>query len=63
LQLAVASEGEVGGESKEARNRRRRAEGKGAAALSGEVRDFPFPLLRFIGLREPRSPNCVHRAH
>jgi hypothetical protein len=39
-------------ESKEAHNRRRRAEGKGVTALSGQVRDSPVPLLRFIDLRE-----------
>jgi hypothetical protein len=53
----------VANENKEARSRGRKAEGKGAAALSGKVRDSPFPLLGFIDLREPHSPNRVRRAH
>jgi hypothetical protein len=50
-------------ESEGARSQRRKAEGKGAAALNGEVRDSPFPSLGFIDLREPRSPNRARCAH
>jgi hypothetical protein len=49
-------------ENEGARSWRTKAKGKGEATLSDEVRDSPFPLLGFIDLREPRSPNRVPHA-
>jgi hypothetical protein len=62
MRLVVAREGEAGGERNEgARSQRTKAKGKGAAALSDEVRDSPFPLLGFIDQRESCSPNRAPR--
>jgi hypothetical protein len=51
------------GESKGAHSREVKVIRKGQRVLSDEVRDFPLPLLRFIDLREPRSPNRARLAH
>jgi hypothetical protein len=53
----------AGGENKGVRSQEVKARSKGQRMLSGEVRDFPLPLLRFIDLGEPRSPNYERRAH
>jgi hypothetical protein len=63
LQLAVAREGEAGGERKQRGAQLEESRRKGASTLSGKVRDSPFPPLGFIDLREPRSPNRARRAH